>query len=130
VCLANLLSSILPSSSTCFWPMSGAVVAVAGVKRPVDPFEEGMEVVRQHLTDALCVDVVDRRNQPALIEYGSEYISEMYYSARLFPGFFASFDLQHVSNPAYNRDRGPVWIPSIRLHMELGKNTLVKPDKH
>jgi len=64
------------------------------------------------------------------LRYGPECISETYYSARLFPGFFASFDLQHVSNPAYNRDRGPVWIPSIRLHMELGKNTFSMPDKH
>ena len=57
------------------------------------------------------------------LRYGPEYISETYYSARVFPGVFASFDLQHVSNPAYNQDRGPVWIPSIRLHVELGKNT-------
>jgi carbohydrate-selective porin OprB len=55
------------------------------------------------------------------LRYGPECISESYYSARLFPGFFASFDLQHVANPAYNRDRGPVWIPSVRLHMEFGK---------
>ena len=41
----------------------------------------------------------------------------------MFPGFFASFDLQHVSNPAYNQQRGPVWIPSLRLHFEVGKNT-------
>jgi len=57
------------------------------------------------------------------LRYGQEFISETYYSARVFPGVFASFDLQHVSNPAYNRDRGPVWIPSLRLHLELGKNT-------
>jgi high affinity Mn2+ porin len=57
------------------------------------------------------------------LQYGPEYIWESYYSARLFPGFFASFDLQHVSNPAYNQDRGPVWISSVRLHMEFGKNT-------
>ena len=59
------------------------------------------------------------------LRYGPEYISETYYSARVFPGVFASFDLQHVSNPAYNRDRGPVWIPSLRLHVEIGKNTFV-----
>ncbi|MDP8979083.1 MAG: carbohydrate porin [Acidobacteriota bacterium] len=57
------------------------------------------------------------------LRYGPEYIWESYYNARLFPGFFASFDLQHVSNPAYNRDRGPVWISSVRLHLEVGKNT-------
>jgi high affinity Mn2+ porin len=56
------------------------------------------------------------------LRYGPEYISETYYSARLLPGVYATLDLQHVSNPAYNRDRGPVWIPLIRLHIELGKN--------
>jgi high affinity Mn2+ porin len=57
------------------------------------------------------------------LQYGPECIGEAYYSARLFPGLFASFDLQHVANPAYNKQRGPVWIPSIRLHFEVGKNT-------
>ena len=57
------------------------------------------------------------------LRYGPERITETYYNARLFPGFFAGFDLQRVSNPAYNKDRGPVWIPSIRLHIELGKET-------
>lgn len=63
------------------------------------------------------------------LQYGPEYISETYYSARLFPGFFASLDLQHVANPAYNQQRGPVWIASIRLHLELGKNTFGQRDK-
>jgi high affinity Mn2+ porin len=57
------------------------------------------------------------------LEYGPECIWESYYSARLFPSFFASFDLQHVNNPAYNEQRGPVWISSVRLHFEVGKNT-------
>jgi high affinity Mn2+ porin len=58
------------------------------------------------------------------LRYGPECIWESYYSARLFSGFFATFDLQHVSNPAYNRDRGPLWISSVRLHFEFGGNTL------
>lgn len=57
------------------------------------------------------------------LEYGPEYIWESYYRARLLPGFFASFDLQHVANPAYNENRGPVWIESVRLHVELSKET-------
>ena len=57
------------------------------------------------------------------LRYGRENIWESYYSARLWPGMFASFDLQHVANPGYNQDRGPVWISSIRLHLELGKDT-------
>ncbi len=54
------------------------------------------------------------------LNYAPEYVWESYYSARLAPGFFATFDLQRVANPAYNQDRGPVWISSIRLHMEFG----------
>ena len=62
------------------------------------------------------------------LRYRPEYVSESYYSARLFPGFFATFDLQHVSNPAFNRDRGPVWVSSVRLHIELGKGTFSGKD--
>jgi high affinity Mn2+ porin len=55
------------------------------------------------------------------LRYGPELISETYYSARVTPGVFLSVDLQHVTNPAYNRDRGPVWVGSLRLHIEVGK---------
>ena len=55
------------------------------------------------------------------LRYGPEYVSETYYSARVIEGLFATVDLQHVTSPAYNRDRGPVWIGSLRLHLEWGK---------
>lgn len=64
------------------------------------------------------------------LQYGPEYISESYYSARLFPGFFMTFDLQHVSNPAFNQDRGPVWIPSLRVHLELNRSTFLRQAHH
>jgi high affinity Mn2+ porin len=54
------------------------------------------------------------------LNYSPEYVWESYYRARLFPGFFATFDLQHDTNLAFNHDRGPVWIESVRLHMEFG----------
>jgi len=28
--------------------------------------------------------------------------------------------VQHYNNPAYNHDRGPVWVESVRLHIEFG----------
>jgi high affinity Mn2+ porin len=54
------------------------------------------------------------------LNYYPEYVWESYYSARLFPGFTASFDVQRDTNPAYNHDRGPVMIYSLRLHIQLG----------
>jgi high affinity Mn2+ porin len=55
------------------------------------------------------------------LRYAPEYVWESYYSARLLPGVFATFDLQRVNNPGYNQDREPMWIESIRLHIEVGK---------
>jgi high affinity Mn2+ porin len=57
------------------------------------------------------------------LNYAPETIWESYYSARLFPGFLTSIDFQHVDNPAYNQDRGPLWIYSLRLHWELGRKS-------
>lgn len=60
------------------------------------------------------------------LRYGTERIWESYYSARLVRRLFASLDLQHIANPAYNRDRGPVWVPSLRLHLELAKDAFAR----
>ena len=54
------------------------------------------------------------------LNYAPEYVWESYYSARVVPGFYATIDFQHDTNLAYNHDRGPVWIYSIRLHIALG----------
>ncbi|MGA7235722.1 MAG: carbohydrate porin [Bryobacteraceae bacterium] len=60
------------------------------------------------------------------LRYGTENIWETYYNAKLFRGFFAGYDLQYIVNPAYNQDRGPVWVHSLRLHLEFGKPDFVK----
>ena len=54
-----------------------------------------------------------------LIRSGPEYIVETYYSVALFKFAKLSLDYQFVSNPAYNRDRGPVSIFGFRAHAEL-----------
>jgi high affinity Mn2+ porin len=53
------------------------------------------------------------------LNYGRENIIETYYTAHLWRGLYAGPDLQHINNPAYNRDRGPVLIPGFRIHAEL-----------
>ena len=56
------------------------------------------------------------------LRYGTERVWESYYSARVMEDFFATIDLQRVVNPAYNQDRGPLWVASLRLHLELSKD--------
>lgn len=54
-----------------------------------------------------------------LVHYGTEDIAEVYYSATLTKGVTAGADYQLIVNPAYNRDRGPVSILSVRAHAEF-----------
>lgn len=49
----------------------------------------------------------------------TEQILETYYSIATFVGCYFSLDYQHVSNPGYNRDRGPVSIFAVRLHAQF-----------
>lgn len=53
------------------------------------------------------------------LSYGREKIFETYYTAHVWRGTFVSFDLQHVNNPGYNKDRGPVLVPGLRLHVDF-----------
>jgi high affinity Mn2+ porin len=54
-----------------------------------------------------------------LPHYRTEDIVETYYALRATEHFTISADYQYVANPAYNRDRGPVSIFSVRVHAEF-----------
>lgn len=49
---------------------------------------------------------------------GREKIIEVYYSLPIYT-WTLSFDYQFVTNPAYNRDRGPVSIVATRIHAQF-----------
>ncbi len=53
------------------------------------------------------------------LRYGSEIIMETYYRAQLASFLALSFDYQFIANPAYNKDRGPVNVLGLRLHVEI-----------
>jgi hypothetical protein len=53
------------------------------------------------------------------LNYGRENIIETYYTLHVWRGIYPAFGLQHINNPGYNRDRGPVVVPSLRLHLEF-----------
>jgi len=54
------------------------------------------------------------------LNYAPEMIAELYYKINAFQKkFFISPDYQFIINPAYNTDRGPVNVFSIRAHVEF-----------
>lgn len=53
------------------------------------------------------------------LNYGRERIVEAYYDFKIIKGIVVAPDFQHVTNPAYNRDRGPVSIWSVRFHWQM-----------
>jgi carbohydrate-selective porin OprB len=53
------------------------------------------------------------------LTYGREKIVEMFYTAHLWRGFFASYDFQHVNDPGYNQARGPVAVSAFRFHTDF-----------
>jgi carbohydrate-selective porin OprB len=53
------------------------------------------------------------------LTYRREDIVESYYTLHAWRGIYPSFGLQHINNPGYNRDRGPVIVPTLRLHLEF-----------
>jgi carbohydrate-selective porin OprB len=54
-----------------------------------------------------------------LINYGRENVIETYYTTHLWRGLYLAPGFQRIVSPGYNRDRGPVLVPSFRLHTEF-----------
>lgn len=50
---------------------------------------------------------------------GHEHILETYYELAASRGVLVTLDYQWVVNPAYNRDRGPVSIFALRIHVAI-----------
>jgi hypothetical protein len=53
------------------------------------------------------------------LNYGRESILESYYTLHIWRGISLGPDLQYIVNPGYNRDRGPVLAPALRVHVEM-----------
>jgi high affinity Mn2+ porin len=89
--------------------------------RPRDIF--GLAVVTNELSNSarnyfaaggLGILIGDGR----LPHYGSENIVEAYYNVNIAEGFAFAADYQFIANPAYNRERGPVSVLGMRLHVQ------------
>jgi high affinity Mn2+ porin len=53
------------------------------------------------------------------LNYGRENIVETYYNAHMISGIYAALGLQAIDHPGYNRDRGPVLVTAVRLHVDF-----------
>jgi high affinity Mn2+ porin len=53
------------------------------------------------------------------LNYGRENIVESYYTAHVWRGLFVGPDFQHINDPGYNCDRGPVSVAGFRFHIEF-----------
>jgi hypothetical protein len=53
------------------------------------------------------------------LRYGRENVVESYYTAHVWRGICIAPGVQHINNPGYNRDRGPVVVPTLRAHVEF-----------
>jgi len=53
------------------------------------------------------------------LAYGRENIFESYYTVHVWRGIYLAPGVQHINNPGYNRDRGPVVVPTFRAHVEF-----------
>lgn len=52
------------------------------------------------------------------LNYGPERLAEAYYTIALAKATYVTFDVQRTVNPGYNRDRGPVSVYGVRVHLE------------
>lgn len=53
------------------------------------------------------------------LNYANEFLIESFYSVQLASFLAVSLDYQFILNPAYNRDRGPVHVLGLRVHLEM-----------
>ena len=54
-----------------------------------------------------------------LLNAGPEQVFETYYSYAVHAGIEVTADYQLVNHPAYNVDRGPVHVFTVRLHAQF-----------
>ena len=53
------------------------------------------------------------------LNYAREDILESYYNLHAWKGVYYALDTQFIEHPGYNKDRGPVLVESIRMHVDF-----------
>jgi high affinity Mn2+ porin len=53
------------------------------------------------------------------LNYAREDIIESYYNLHAWKGVYYALDAQFIDHPGYNKDRGPVLVESVRMHVDF-----------
>jgi high affinity Mn2+ porin len=99
----------------------GVSVNGEGWHRPGDTFGfagivDGASPANQRFLEAGGTDIL---SGDGALNYGWEEILEVYYDFRVWKTFHVALDYQYITDPAFNRDRGPVSVLGARLHWSL-----------
>jgi high affinity Mn2+ porin len=89
-----------------FWSRTNDTVGVAGVLN-------GVSRVHREFLAAGGAGILDGDGR---LTYDLEKIVETYYDLQLWKSLHCTLDYQFISDPANNRDRGPVSVLGARLH--------------
>jgi high affinity Mn2+ porin len=104
------------------WTASlGVSVKGRAWRRPDDTFGlagvvSGASRDNQKFLQAGGLDMLDG---DGALNYGCEKILETYYDYRICKHVHSTLDYQFITDPAFNRDRGPVSVFGARLHWEF-----------
>ena len=99
----------------------GAVAKGASWRRPFDVtgIGVGMSWISASHAQYLAMGGVDGFIGDGFLRQAGEGILEVFYSYNLIKAVWLSGDYQHLWNPGYNADRGPVEILGARIHVEF-----------
>ncbi|MGO9324125.1 MAG: carbohydrate porin [Terracidiphilus sp.] len=53
------------------------------------------------------------------LRYGREDIMEWYYNAHIWQGLYGMIGGTQIAHPGYNTDRGPVYVATVRAHIDF-----------
>jgi high affinity Mn2+ porin len=53
------------------------------------------------------------------LNYAREDILESYYNLHAWRGLYYALNLQFIDHPGYNKDRGPVLVEAVRMHVDF-----------
>ncbi len=104
------------------WTASlGASVGGSAWHRPNDSaglafVMSGASASAQKILEAGGADIL---SGDGTLTYGSEKVTEVYYSFAAWKNVYATPDFEFVTNPAFNRSRGPVPVLGVRLHWQF-----------